>query len=62
MSFFSTGTAGEGNVSSSNEESAFVISVDTDVRNKLVKRGDAESEQTEEEKPLTMCSNININN
>lgn len=43
MSIFSTGTAGEVNVSSSNEDGAFSISVDTDVRNKLVKRGDAES-------------------
>jgi hypothetical protein len=43
---FSTGIAGEVNVSPSNEDGAFVISVDTDVRNKLVKgvkRGDAES-------------------
>ena len=43
MSIFSTRTAGEVNVSSSNEDGAFVTSVDTDVRNKHVKIGDAES-------------------
>jgi hypothetical protein len=40
---FSTGIASELNVSPSNEDGTFVISVDTELRNKLVKRGDAES-------------------